>query len=40
MIAPLDPADPAFARDLFPYCARPRDQGPTARVPLADGTYA
>ncbi|MGW0904908.1 cytochrome P450 family protein [Streptomyces sp. NPDC002853] len=40
MIAPLDPADPAFARDPFPYYARLRDQGPAARVPLANGTYA
>ncbi|MGW7066330.1 cytochrome P450 family protein [Streptomyces sp. NPDC054855] len=40
MIAPLDPADPAFARDPFPYYARLRDQGPAVRVPLANGTYA
>ncbi|MEU5954760.1 cytochrome P450 [Streptomyces sp. NPDC047525] len=36
----LDPADPAFARDPYPYYARLREQGPAARVPLANGTYA
>ncbi|MEV2250326.1 cytochrome P450 [Streptomyces sp. NPDC050147] len=40
MIAPLDPADPAFARDPYPYYARLRDQGPAVRVPLANGTHA
>ncbi|MGW7084463.1 cytochrome P450 family protein [Streptomyces sp. NPDC054871] len=38
--APLDPADPAFARDPYPYYARLRDRGPAVRVPLANGTYA
>ncbi|MEV0321050.1 cytochrome P450 [Streptomyces sp. NPDC050658] len=38
--APLDPADPAFARDPYPYYARLRDQGPAVRVPLANGTHA
>ncbi|MEU1309261.1 cytochrome P450 [Streptomyces cinnamoneus] len=36
----LDPADPAFARDPYPYYARLRDRGPAARVPLANGTHA
>ncbi|MFE0172958.1 cytochrome P450 [Streptomyces sp. NPDC059002] len=36
----LDPADPDFARDPYPYYARLREQGPAARVPLANGTYA
>lgn len=40
MIAPLDPADPAFAHDPFPYYARLRERGPAVRVPLANGTYA
>ncbi|GAA3106248.1 cytochrome P450 [Streptomyces rectiviolaceus] len=40
MIAPLDPADPAFARDPYPYYAHLRGQGPAVRVPLANGTHA
>ncbi|MEW1929631.1 cytochrome P450 [Streptomyces sp. NPDC088360] len=40
MIASLDPADPSFARDPYPYYARLRAQGPAVRVPLANGTYA
>ncbi|MEU5001990.1 cytochrome P450 [Streptomyces sp. NPDC021622] len=40
VLAALDPADPAFARDPYPYYARLRGRGPAARVPLANGTYA
>ncbi|WP_245239469.1 cytochrome P450, partial [Streptomyces sp. MZ04] len=40
VLAPLDPADPAFARDPYPYYARLRGQGPAVRVPLANGTHA
>ncbi|KUJ67142.1 cytochrome [Streptomyces albus subsp. albus] len=40
MLAPLDPAAPAFARDPYPYYARLRAQGPAARVALANGTGA
>ncbi|WP_098240823.1 cytochrome P450 [Streptomyces formicae] len=36
----LDPADPAFARDPYPYYARLRELGPAARVSLANGTHA
>ncbi|MFF9815324.1 cytochrome P450 [Streptomyces sp. NPDC014006] len=36
----LDPADPAFARDPYPYYARLRTQGPAVRVALANGTHA
>ncbi|MEU5048843.1 cytochrome P450 [Streptomyces sp. NPDC021096] len=36
----LNPADPGFARDPYPYYARLRSQGPAARVPLANGTHA
>ncbi|MET8676335.1 cytochrome P450 [Streptomyces sp. NPDC004647] len=36
----LDPSDEAFARDPFPYYAALRSQGPAARIPLANGTYA
>lgn len=36
----LDPADPAFSRDPYPYYAGIRDQGPAARVELANGTHA
>ncbi|MFE6690461.1 cytochrome P450 [Streptomyces sp. NPDC057743] len=36
----LDPADPAFSHDPFPYYARLREQGPAARVELANGTRA
>ncbi|MFF7725313.1 cytochrome P450 [Streptomyces sp. NPDC008001] len=36
----LDPADPAFARDPYPYYARLRATGPAARVTLANGTDA
>ncbi|MEU8887904.1 cytochrome P450 [Streptomyces sp. NPDC048442] len=40
MTVPLDPADPAFARDPYPYYARLRDRAPVARIPLANGTHA
>ncbi|MFI9721973.1 cytochrome P450 [Streptomyces sp. NPDC052396] len=40
MPQPLNPADPAFARDPFPYYARLRTQGPAARVALANGSDA
>lgn len=40
MSEPLNPADPAFARDPYPYYARLRAQGPAARVALANGTHA
>lgn len=40
MLAPLNPADPAFARDPYPYYAQLRAQGPAARVALANGTHA
>ncbi|MFI6642960.1 cytochrome P450 [Streptomyces sp. NPDC050504] len=36
----LDPADPDFARDPYPYYARLRARGPAARVALANGTHA
>ncbi|MFF5125536.1 cytochrome P450 [Streptomyces syringium] len=36
----LNPADPAFARDPYPYYARLRAEGPAARVALANGTHA
>ncbi|MGI5336182.1 hypothetical protein ACQEVS_01620 [Streptomyces sp. CA-181903] len=36
----LNPADPAFARDPYPYYARLRARGPAARVELANGTHA
>ncbi|WP_309141762.1 cytochrome P450 family protein [Streptomyces griseicoloratus] len=36
----LDPADPGFARDPYPFYARLREQGPAARVALANGTQA
>ncbi len=36
----LDPADPGFARCPYPYYARLREQGPAARVALANGTHA
>ncbi|NGO70814.1 cytochrome P450, partial [Streptomyces sp. SB3404] len=36
----LDPADPAFARDPYPYYARLRGRAPATRVPLANGTHA
>ncbi|MEV0599021.1 cytochrome P450 [Streptomyces sp. NPDC050315] len=36
----LDPSDPAFARDPYPYYARLRAQGPAARVALVNGTHA
>ncbi|MEW9518110.1 cytochrome P450 [Streptomyces tubercidicus] len=36
----LDPADPAFVRDPYPYYARLRAQGPAARVALVNGTHA
>jgi cytochrome P450 len=36
----LDPADPAFARDPYPYYASLRARGPAARVGLANGTSA
>ncbi|MDK1476429.1 cytochrome P450 [Streptomyces sp. 549] len=36
----LDPADPAFARDPYPFYARLRAQGPAACVPLANGSSA
>ncbi|MFI9201075.1 cytochrome P450 [Streptomyces sp. NPDC053048] len=40
MPAHLDPADPGFARDPYPYYARLREQGPAARVALANGSHA
>ncbi|WP_414170267.1 cytochrome P450 family protein [Streptoverticillium reticulum] len=40
MLAPLNPADPGFARDPYPYYAQLRARGPAARVPLANGTHA
>ncbi|MEU4211022.1 cytochrome P450 [Streptomyces sp. NPDC026206] len=36
----LNPADPGFARDPYPYYARLRARGPAARVQLANGTHA
>ncbi|MFE3645756.1 cytochrome P450 [Streptomyces sp. NPDC059169] len=36
----LDPLDPAFARDPYPYYASLRSRGPAARVRLANGTHA
>ncbi|WP_418952493.1 cytochrome P450 family protein [Streptomyces albireticuli] len=37
----LNPADPAFARDPYPYYARLRAEGrPATRVALANGTHA
>ncbi|MEV4433012.1 cytochrome P450 [Streptomyces sp. NPDC049585] len=36
----LDPADPGFARDPYPYYAELRSRGPAARVALANGTHA
>lgn len=36
----LDPSDPAFARDPYPYYARLRAQGPATRVALANGSSA
>ncbi|MBZ4323244.1 cytochrome P450, partial [Streptomyces huiliensis] len=36
----LNPADPAFARDPYPYYARLRARGPAVRVELANGTHA
>ncbi|MFB7631109.1 cytochrome P450 [Streptomyces sp. NPDC056149] len=36
----LDPADPAFSHDPYPYYARLREQGSAARVELANGTHA
>ncbi|GHF65335.1 cytochrome P450 hydroxylase [Streptomyces mashuensis] len=40
MLDVLNPADPAFARDPYPYYARLRAGAPVARVPLANGTHA
>ncbi len=40
MLDTLNPADPGFARDPYPYYARLRAQGPAARVALANGTHA
>lgn len=40
MPEPLNPADPAFARDPYPAYARLREQAPVARVALANGTHA
>ncbi|MEU1814895.1 cytochrome P450 [Streptomyces roseifaciens] len=40
MLDTLDPADPDFARDPYPYYARLRTTGPAARVALANGTEA
>ncbi|MEU2562095.1 cytochrome P450 [Streptomyces longispororuber] len=36
----LNPADPAFARDPYPFYARLRERNPVARVELANGTHA
>ncbi|MEV6974020.1 cytochrome P450 [Kitasatospora sp. NPDC093806] len=36
----LDPADPAFARDPYPFYAALRAAGPATRVRLANGTSA
>ncbi|MEI5103536.1 cytochrome P450 [Streptomyces sp. PmtG] len=36
----LNPAEPAFARDPYPYYARLRARSPVARVDLANGTHA
>ncbi|MDT0448478.1 cytochrome P450 family protein [Streptomyces hesseae] len=36
----LNPADPGFAHDPYPYYARLRARGPVARVALANGTHA
>ncbi|MEV0186941.1 cytochrome P450 [Kitasatospora purpeofusca] len=40
MTTVLNPADPAFARDPYPYYAGLRAQGPAARVDLSNGTSA
>ncbi|MEV4921681.1 cytochrome P450 family protein [Streptomyces roseoverticillatus] len=40
MLDTLDPADPSFARDPYPYYAHLRTTGPAARVALANGTDA
>ncbi|MBO8187457.1 cytochrome P450 family protein [Streptomyces spirodelae] len=40
MPATLDPADPDFARDPYPYYARLRTKGAATRVALANGTHA
>ncbi|MGK5732138.1 cytochrome P450 [Streptomyces sp. URMC 124] len=40
MLDTLDPADPDFARDPYPYYAQLRTTGPAARVALANGTEA
>ncbi|MBO8194106.1 cytochrome P450 [Streptomyces oryzae] len=40
MPATLDPADPAFARDPYPYYAGLRTKGAATRVALANGTHA
>ncbi|MEV5507982.1 cytochrome P450 family protein [Streptomyces orinoci] len=40
MPQPLNPADPDFARNPYPYYARLRAQGPAARVELANGSHA
>ncbi|MBT2386588.1 cytochrome P450 [Streptomyces sp. ISL-11] len=36
----LNPADPDFARDPYPYYARLRHEAPVRRVALANGTHA
>lgn len=38
--ARLDPAEPSFAADPYPYYARLREHGAATRVPLVNGSFA